>query len=54
MAGHASLEDVDLSDWAKRTPGFSGADLPDLLNEAAILTARDNALAIGDGQIGEP
>ena len=44
-------EDVDLSDWAKRTPGFSGADLANLLNEAAILTARDNALAIGDGQI---
>ena len=44
-------EDVDLSDWAKRTPGFSGADLANLLNEAAILTARDNALAIGDAQI---
>ncbi len=44
-------EDVDLGDWAKRTPGFSGADLANLLNEAAILTARDNALAIGDGQI---
>ena len=44
-------EDVGLSDWAKRTPGFSGADLANLLNEAAILTARDNALAIGDGQI---
>ncbi len=44
-------ENVDLGDWAKRTPGFSGADLANLLNEAAILTARDNALAIGDGQI---
>jgi cell division protease FtsH len=46
-------EDVSLSDWAIRTPGFSGADLANLLNEAAILTARrhlaqvDN-LAIGD------
>ena len=31
---------VTLSDWASRTPGFSGADLANLLNEAAILTAR--------------
>ena len=46
------LEDgVDLGDWAKRTPGFSGADLANLLNEAAILTARDDATAIGDHQI---
>ena len=44
-------DDVDLGDWAKRTPGFSGADLANLLNEAAILTARDKAQAIGDGQI---
>ncbi len=33
-------EEVSLSDWASRTPGFSGADLSNLLNEAAILTAR--------------
>jgi len=32
--------EVDLSAWARRTPGFSGADLASLLNEAAILTAR--------------
>ncbi|WP_025782403.1 ATP-dependent metallopeptidase FtsH/Yme1/Tma family protein, partial [Candidatus Synechococcus spongiarum] len=32
--------DVDLSAWARRTPGFSGADLANLLNEAAIVTAR--------------
>ena len=31
---------VNLADWASRTPGFSGADLANLLNEAAILTAR--------------
>jgi cell division protease FtsH len=31
---------VNLADWAARTPGFSGADLANLLNEAAILTAR--------------
>ena len=32
--------EVNLADWACRTPGFSGADLANLLNEAAILTAR--------------
>ena len=33
-------EDVSLEAIARRTPGFSGADLANLLNEAAILTAR--------------
>uniref|UniRef100_UPI004048A0C7 ATP-dependent zinc metalloprotease FtsH n=1 Tax=Cyanobium sp. TaxID=2164130 RepID=UPI004048A0C7 len=33
-------ESVSLAEWASRTPGFSGADLANLLNEAAILTAR--------------
>jgi cell division protease FtsH len=33
-------EAVNLAEWASRTPGFSGADLANLLNEAAILTAR--------------
>jgi len=32
--------EICLADWANRTPGFSGADLSNLLNEAAILTAR--------------
>ncbi|MDH5442476.1 MAG: ATP-dependent zinc metalloprotease FtsH [Candidatus Nomurabacteria bacterium] len=35
-------EDVDLSVVAHRTPGFSGADLYSLMNEAAILTARED------------
>ncbi|MCS5705121.1 ATP-dependent zinc metalloprotease FtsH [Synechococcus sp. FGCU-3] len=39
---------VNLSDWASRTPGFSGADLANLLNEAAILTARREQSQIND------
>jgi len=35
-------KDVDLHQLAQRTPGFSGADLSNLLNEAAILAARSN------------
>ncbi len=34
--------DVDLKVLAKRTPGFTGADLQNLLNESALLAARDN------------
>jgi cell division protease FtsH len=34
--------DVDLAMVAKRTPGFTGADLANVLNEAALLTAREN------------
>ncbi len=44
-------EEVSLNDWAQRTPGFSGADLANLLNEAAILTARQGETAINDRHI---
>lgn len=37
---------VHLTDIAKRTPGFSGADLENLLNEAALLAARENCREI--------
>ena len=38
--------DVDLKALAKRVPGFTGADLKNLLNEAALLAARNNEEAI--------
>ncbi|HEX6233952.1 MAG TPA: ATP-dependent zinc metalloprotease FtsH [Jiangellaceae bacterium] len=38
--------DVDLRAVARRTPGFSGADLANVLNEAALLTARNNGKLI--------
>ncbi len=41
-------EDVSLALWARRTPGFSGADLANLVNEAAILTARRQRSAIDE------
>jgi len=41
-------ESVSLAAWAARTPGFSGADLSNLLNEAAILTARRHETSIDD------
>jgi len=37
---------VNLDDFAKRIPGFSGADIENLLNEAALLAARDNRTMI--------
>ena len=43
--------DVDLKALAKRVPGFTGADLKNLLNEAALLAARNNAEAISMNDI---
>ena len=39
--------DVDLEVLARRTPGFTGADLSNVLNEAALLAARRGATTIG-------
>ena len=44
---------VRLETLAKRTPGFSGADLANLLNEAAILAARRNKRSIGMSELEE-
>ncbi len=46
-------DDVDLARLAKLTPGFTGADLSNLLNEAAILSARRNKSIITDREIQE-
>jgi cell division protease FtsH len=46
-------EEVSMADWARRTPGFSGADLANLLNEAAILTARRQKSQVDDQAIGD-
>ncbi|MGZ4581853.1 MAG: ATP-dependent metallopeptidase FtsH/Yme1/Tma family protein, partial [Nocardioidaceae bacterium] len=40
--GKPLAADIDLMAVARRTPGFSGADLANVLNEAALLTARSN------------
>lgn len=39
-------EDVDLDKLAARTPGFAGADLANLINESALLAARNNRSAV--------
>ena len=44
-------EDVDLKTIAKNTSGFSGADLENILNEAALLAARRNLKEIGMAEI---
>jgi cell division protease FtsH len=46
-------ETIALPDLAKQTPGFSGADLENLINEAAIQAARRNRKTIGKDEIAE-
>ena len=43
--------DADLSLLARRTPGFTGADLANLINEAALLSAREQLPVIGMAQL---
>ncbi len=51
--GKALGDDIDLNVIAKRTPGFTGADLANLLNEAALLAARRNRLKISMAEMEE-
>jgi len=44
---------VDMNNIAKQTSGFSGADLANLVNEAAILAARQNKTSVGPDEFGE-
>ncbi len=46
--GKPFTPDVDLDALARRTPGFTGADLANVINEAALLTARNDKRAITD------
>ncbi|MDP6851342.1 MAG: ATP-dependent zinc metalloprotease FtsH [Prochlorococcaceae cyanobacterium ETNP1_MAG_8] len=46
-------KDVDLDKVARRTPGFTGADLANLLNEAAILAARLELTEVGNDEISD-
>ncbi len=46
-------KDVDLDKVARRTPGFTGADLANLLNEAAILAARKDLDTVSNNEVGD-
>ncbi|MCY7401519.1 MAG: ATP-dependent zinc metalloprotease FtsH [Nocardioides sp.] len=51
--GKPIAPDIDLRSVARRTPGFTGADLANVLNEAALLTARQNEKLITDVSLDE-
>ncbi|WP_018134269.1 ATP-dependent zinc metalloprotease FtsH [Acaricomes phytoseiuli] len=51
--GKPIAQGVDLNAVAKKTPGYTGADLANVLNEAALLTARSNAQLIDDRALDE-
>ncbi|MBE9043382.1 ATP-dependent zinc metalloprotease FtsH3 [Pleurocapsales cyanobacterium LEGE 10410] len=51
--GKTLAKDVDLNKIARRTPGFTGADLANLLNEAAILAARRSLTEISMDEIND-
>ena len=51
--GKALAKDVDFDKIARRTPGFTGADLQNLMNEAAILAARRDLKEISKDEISD-
>lgn len=51
--GKPMVPEIDLAVVARRTPGFTGADLANVLNEAALLTARSGAQLIDDRALDE-
>jgi cell division protease FtsH len=51
--GKPLSDEVKLVDYARRTPGFTGADLSNVLNEAALLSARENKSVIGNSELDE-
>lgn len=51
--GKPIAPEVDLESFARRTPGFTGADLANVLNEAALLTARRNLQVLGPSELDE-
>ncbi|WP_189351024.1 ATP-dependent zinc metalloprotease FtsH [Zhihengliuella salsuginis] len=51
--GKPMVDDIDLHAVAKKTPGYTGADLANVLNEAALLTARSNAQLVDDRALDE-
>jgi cell division protease FtsH len=53
VRGKPIAEDVSLDVLARRTPGFSGADLANMLNEAALLAARRGKHQIGRAELDE-
>jgi cell division protease FtsH len=51
--GKPLAKDVELVNYARRTPGFTGADLANVLNEAALLTAREGQKTITNRSMDE-
>jgi cell division protease FtsH len=51
--GKTLAKDVDLDKVARRTPGFTGADLANLLNEAAILAARNQLTEVSMDEVND-
>ena len=51
--GKTLSKDVDLDKVARRTPGYTGADLSNLLNEAAILAARRDLSEVSNDEISD-